>query len=281
MTVIINRDRGMARSAFSGTQLTDRLARWLDDRQRISGIVQSLRTRAVADHWSSLFGQLAVASFVVCTVTGVILLFFYDPSTAPVTYRGSYGPLQGVQMSRALESTLEVSFEVRGGLLVRQLHHWSASLMIAAIMLHLLRTFFTGGFRRPRTRSWLVWFAILLLGMGAGLSGHILPDDLLSGSSLAVMDGLLKSIPVAGAWLSALVFQGEFPTGAVTTFFPLHVAALPATVPSCSSCSVGSPQGTVPPSSPVPVGPRATSSGVPCLSRSSSGSASSSSCQAC
>lgn len=235
----------------------------------------------MADHWSSLFGQLAVASFVVCTVTGVILLFFYDPSTAPVTYRGSYGPLQGVQMSRALESTLEVSFEVRGGLLVRQLHHWSASLMIAAIMLHLLRTFFTGGFRRPRTRSWLVWFAILLLGMGAGLSGHILPDDLLSGSSLAVMDGLLKSIPVAGAWLSALVFQGEFPTGAVTTFFPLHVAALPATVPSCSSCSVGSPQGTVPPSSPVPVGPRATSSGVPCLSRSSSGSASSSSCQAC
>nr|WP_281366603.1 cytochrome b N-terminal domain-containing protein [Nocardioides thalensis] len=129
-----------------------------------------------------------------------------------------------------MESTMNLSFEVRGGLLMRQLHHWSASVMIAAVMLNLLRIFFTGAFRGPRGLTWLLWFGVLLTGMGAGLSGHVLTDDARSGASLMVMDGLLKGVPVVGTRLSWLVFQGRFPTGAIDSFYPLHVAILPATI---------------------------------------------------
>ena len=217
-------------SGRKGALVTDRVTRWLDERTRLTRGLESLRKRVVPDHWSLLFGQIAVASFVICSLSGVFLMFFYDPSTTPVVYDGAYEGLRGVEMSRALESTVHLSLEVRGGLLMRQLHHWSASVMIAAVMLHLLRVFFTGAFRKPRELTWLLWFGILLAGMGAGLTGHILPDDALSGTSLMVMDGLLKGIPIIGTWLSALVFQGRFPTGAVDTFYPLHVLLLPAVI---------------------------------------------------
>jgi ubiquinol-cytochrome c reductase cytochrome b subunit len=193
-------------------------------------MVRVWRGRVFPDHWSLLLGHVVVVSFVVCALTGVFLLFFYDPSTTAVQYDGPYSPLQGVEMSRALESTLGISFEVRGGLLMRQLHHWSASLMIAALLLHLLRVFFTGAFRKPRELNWLLLFGILFASMATGLTGHVLPDDMLSGSSLAVLDGILKAIPVVGAWLSSLVFQGEFPAGAITTFYPLHILVLPAII---------------------------------------------------
>ena len=218
----------LSRSEQGSAPLTDRLERWLDDRTSIAKLTQSWRQRVIPDHWSLLLGQIAVASFVVCALTGAFLLFFYDPSTTSVAYDGSYAPLHGMEMSRALESTLDVSFEVRGGLLIRQLHHWSASVMIAAVLLHILRIFFTGAFRKPRELSWLLWFGILLMSMAAGLTGHILPDDALSGTSLMVMDGLLKGIPVIGTSLSFLVFQGRFPSGAIDTFYPLHVLVLPA-----------------------------------------------------
>ena len=160
-------------------------------------------------------------------LTGFVLLFFYDPSTRPVVYHGSYAPLRGVEMSGALQSTLAISFDVPGGLLVRQLHNWSSSLMIAALAVHILSVFFTGAFRRPRELLWLLLFGVLFLTMGAGLTGSVLPDDLLSTNSLAVLDGVLKAIPIVGTWLSSLVFQGRFPSGAIETFFPLHVVVLP------------------------------------------------------
>lgn len=193
-------------------------------------MVRAWRGRAFPDHWSLLLGQVVVVSFVVCSLTGVFLAFFYDPSTTAVHYDGPYIPLHGVEMSRALESTLDISFEVRGGLLMRQLHHWSASLMIAALLLHILRVFFTGAFRKPRELNWLLLFGVLFVSMAAGLTGHVLPDDMLSGSSLAVLDGILKAIPVVGAWLSFLVFQGSFPAGAITTFYPLHILMLPVII---------------------------------------------------
>lgn len=211
-------------------QETGRLTRWLDERTSIAQVAQSLRRSAVPDHWSLFFGQIAVASFLICSLSGIFVMFFYEPSTAPVTYEGSYAGLRGIEMSRALESTVHLSFEVRGGLLMRQLHHWSASVMIAAVMMHLLRIFFTGAFRKPRELTWLLWFGILLVAMSAGLAGHILPDDSLSGTSLLVMDGLLKGIPIIGTWLSSLVFQGRFPTGAIDTFYPLHTIILPAII---------------------------------------------------
>jgi ubiquinol-cytochrome c reductase cytochrome b subunit len=209
-------------------QVAERIVARLRERERLDAALDGLRRRVFPDHWALLFGQVAVYSFVVVTVTGVVLSFFYDPSSARVDYDGSYAPLQGVEMSRALESTLDISFELRGGLLVRQLHNWSASLMIASLLLHILRIFFTGGFRKPRELTWIVLFLILFATLAAGLTGTFLPDDLLSGSSLAVLDGALKAIPFVGTWLSHLLFQGRFPSGAIATFYPLHVYVLPA-----------------------------------------------------
>lgn len=189
--------------------------------------LRNLRGRVFPDHWSLLFGQIAFYSFVVVFVSGVVLMVPYEPSVEHVVYDGPYAPLRGVSMSRALDSTLAISFEVRAGLLVRQVHHWASLLMVAAIMLHLLRLFFTGGFRRPRRLSWLVVFGLLIVTLGACLTGTSLPDDMLSGSSLAVTDGVVKSIPVIGSDLSALLFGGEFPGDVIARFYPLHVYVLP------------------------------------------------------
>jgi ubiquinol-cytochrome c reductase cytochrome b subunit len=211
-------------------QVRERIVTGPRARSRLDLALDGLRQRVFPDHWALLLGQVAVYSFVVVTVTGVVLWFWYDPSSARVAYDGSYLPLRGVEMSRALDSTLDISFEVRGGLLVRQLHNWSASLMIAALMVHILRIFFTGGFRRPRQPTWIVLFLILFASLAAGLTGVSLPDDLFSGSSLAVLDGAVKAVPFVGTWLSHLLFQGRFPSGALATFYPLHVYVLPVSI---------------------------------------------------
>ncbi|MEV6415116.1 cytochrome b N-terminal domain-containing protein [Kribbella sp. NPDC051718] len=190
--------------------------------------LSKLRGRVFPDHWSLLFGQIAFYSFIVVMVSGLVLMVPYDPSIEHVVYDGPYSPLRGVSMSRALDSTLKISFEMRAGLLVRQVHHWASLLMVAAIMLQLLRLFFTGGFRRPRRLSWLVVFGLFLITLGAAQTGTSLPDDMLSGSSLSVIDGVVKSIPFIGSDISAILFNGQFPGDVLRLFYPLHVYVLPA-----------------------------------------------------
>lgn len=188
----------------------------------------NLRKRVFPDHWSLLFGQIAFYSFVMIVLTGVVLTAYYEPSVEHVVYDGPYAPLQGVEMSRALDSTMAITFEVRGGLLIRQVHHWSTLIMVAAITLHLLRLFFTAGFRRPRRLNWLVVFGLLVVMLAASLTGTSLPDDMASGMSLAVLDGVLQATPLIGSDLSALLFGGHFPGDVISWFYPLHIVVLPA-----------------------------------------------------
>lgn len=188
----------------------------------------TLRGKVFPDHWSLRLGQISFYSFVVVLLSGVFLMFWYDASSDPVVYDGPYPLLRGVAISRALDSTLELSFEVRGGLLMRQAHHWGSLVMVAAIMLQLLRLFFTAAFRRPRTRQWLVVFGLFVVMLAACLTGTSLPGDMPSGTSLAVLDGVLRATPLIGTALSALVFGGEFPGGVIERFYPLHVVVLPA-----------------------------------------------------
>lgn len=188
----------------------------------------NLRARVFPDHWSLLFGQIAFYSFVLIVISGIFLTVYYVPSVDHVVYDGPYAPLRGGSLSKALDSTLALSFEVRGGLLMRQLHHWATLLMVASIMLHLLRLFFTGAFRRPRRLNWFVVFGILLVSLGAAMTGTSLPDDMASGTSLAVMDGVLQATPFVGTRISALLFGGQFPGDVITWFYPLHVIVLPA-----------------------------------------------------
>ncbi|MEW9552871.1 cytochrome bc complex cytochrome b subunit [Nonomuraea sp. NPDC050783] len=162
-------------------------------------------------HWSFMFAEIAVWSFAVLVVTGGVLMVFYDPGMSRVAYDGPYGPLRGLLVSGAFDSTMHLSLEVRGGLLIRQVHHWAALVFVAAVVLQLLRMFLTGAFRRPRTRQWLIWVALLALGMAAGETGNALPDDLLSGGSLWLIVSVVQSVPLVGTWAASLLFGSGFP----------------------------------------------------------------------
>jgi len=182
-----------------------------------------LRDRRVQLHWSNVFGTTAAACLVVLMITGVILMIFYDPSADPVVYQGPYGPLTGTEVSRAFRTTMRISFEVPGGLLLRQAHHWAALLLPAAVIMQLLVTFFTGAFRRPNRLRWLLLFGLLLAALLGGWSGYALPDDALSGTGLRIFEGILLGIPVLGTFASGVMFGDAFPGRVLELIYPIHV----------------------------------------------------------
>jgi len=186
-------------------------ANYLDERLGVAGILKEFGRKVFPDHWSFMLGEVAMYSFVVLVISGTFLTFFFQPSMAEVVYDGVYGPLKGAEMSIAYASSLDISFEIRGGMLMRQVHHWSALLFVAAAGLHMLRVFFTGAFRKPREINWLVGFFLFVLAMAGGFTGYSLPDDLLSGNGLRIIDGMLKGVPFVGSYVSSLLFGGEFP----------------------------------------------------------------------
>jgi ubiquinol-cytochrome c reductase cytochrome b subunit len=210
---------------------TDRLAARLGTvtifGRRLADVRAEARRRRIPSHWTNLFGIVTLACIVVVTVTGLWLMFFYTPSSETVTYSGGYAPLQGAEVSKAFASTMAITFDVPGGLLVRQAHHWAALLLPAAIITQLLTTFFTGAFRRPRRGMWVLLFLVFLTALAAGWSGYALPDDLLSSTGLRITEGIALGIPVIGTWLASLLFGGSFPGEIIEHLYPLHVAIFP------------------------------------------------------
>jgi len=212
-----------------GMRFTNWAAGYVDERFKLSGWIRDYGRKIFPDHWSFMLGEVALYSLIVVLLSGTFLTFFFQASMVETHYEGSYVPLKGVEMSAAMASTLDISFDVRGGLLVRQIHHWGALLFVASIGLHMLRVFFTGAFRKPRELNWLLGFTLFVLAMGEGFTGYSLPDDLLSGNGLRIIDGMIKGMPVIGTWLSYLIFGGEFPgTQVVGMFYSLHILLLPA-----------------------------------------------------
>jgi ubiquinol-cytochrome c reductase cytochrome b subunit len=206
-------------------------ANYLDERVGVGGILKTFGRKVFPDHWSFMLGEVALYSFVILLISGTFLTFFYQPAMTEVVYDGSYLPLKGTQMSIAYASSLDISFEIRGGMLMRQAHHWSALLFVAAAGLHMLRVFFTGAFRKPREINWLVGFMLFVLGMAAGFTGYSLPDDLLSGNGLRIIDGMIKGIPVVGTAVSSGLFGGEFPgTEIIARLYGLHILLVPALI---------------------------------------------------
>ncbi len=191
-------------------------------------LVPDALRRDPQDRWAAAFGRIAGYSFAVAVVTGIPLLPFFRPSMASVVYHGSYRLLDGVTMSRAYQSVLAISFDVRGGLLIRQVHHWSAYLFVAAIILRLLRVFFRGRFSGRALPDWLIWVALLPLGMLAAYTGTILPDDGLSGGSLSVITGVMQSVPVIGTHLVFWIFGGTPPGHQIIgRDYWVHILVLP------------------------------------------------------
>ncbi|REE97444.1 menaquinol-cytochrome c reductase cytochrome b subunit precursor [Thermomonospora umbrina] len=184
--------------------------------------------KAFPDHWSFLLGEIALYSFVIILLTGVFLTLFFKPSATQMIYEGSYAKLRGVQMSEAYASTLHISFDIRGGLLVRQIHHWATVLFLAAILIHMLRNFFTGAFRKPRELNWLIGVTLFILVLLNGLFGYSLPDDLLSGTGLRILEGVLLGLPLVGSYATMFLFGGEFPgEEIIPRLFSIHVLLIP------------------------------------------------------
>jgi ubiquinol-cytochrome c reductase cytochrome b subunit len=204
---------------------------FIDDRLGSTTFFRRNMKKVFPDHWSFMLGEIALYSFVILLLTGTFLTLWFKPSMLEVVYDGSYTKLNGVKMSEAYASTLHITFDVRGGLLMRQIHHWAAILFMAAIMAHMLRVFFTGAYRKPRELNWLIGIGLFTLGMVEGLFGYSLPDDLLSGTGLRITQGVAQSIPVVGTYIYMFLFGGEFPgEDIIPRLYTLHVLLIPGVI---------------------------------------------------
>ena len=230
----------MKRRKFTIAEVPADVSRGVDERYRVATPLRSLLNKVFPDHWSFLLGEIALFSFIILLLTGTFLTLFFDPSMKEVTYQGPYRALYGAQMSAAYDSSLRLSFEVRGGLFMRQMHHWAALLFMAAIVVHMARTFFTGAFRKPREGNWAIGVTLFLLGFLAGFTGYSLPDDGLSGTGLRIASAIMLSIPVIGTWLSSSIFGGEFPGHLIIgRFYIAHVLLIPAALVALITVHVG------------------------------------------
>ena len=211
--------------ALSGT------GSWLDDRFHGARGLRVFMRKVFPDHWSFMLGEIALWSFVLLLLTGTFLALFFIPSAAPVVYHGSYTKLNGITMSQAYQSTLNISFDVRAGLLMRQIHHWAADLFMAALTIHMLRVFFTGAYRKPREVNWLIGIGLFTLGLLEGLFGYSLPDDQLSGAGLRIFEGVLQGIPIVGTYAAFFLFGGPYPgTIIIPRLYILHVFLIPGLI---------------------------------------------------
>ncbi|GAA4006592.1 ubiquinol-cytochrome c reductase cytochrome b subunit [Allokutzneria multivorans] len=219
------------KSASAASKAVGGAAKWADDRYHPAAGLRRQISKVFPTHWSFMLGEIALYSFIILLLSGVYLALFFDPSMEEVQYAGSFTNLQGIWMSRAFESALDISFEVRGGLFARQVHHWAALLFMAAIVAHMLRVFFTGAFRKPREVNWVIGILLFVLGMFEGFTGYSLPDDLLSGTGLRIGSGIVLSIPVIGTWIHWALFGGEFPgTEIIPRLYTIHILLLPGII---------------------------------------------------
>ncbi len=215
------------------------------DRRRIGALVRAADERTgripqarrlmryvFPEHWSFLWGEIALYCFVVLVVTGIYLAVFFDPSYRQVVYHGSYAPMRGQRMSAAYASALDLSWKVKAGLLMRQTHHWAANLFVAAITIHMMRVFFTGAFRKPRELTYWTGLTLLIVAVLEGYMGYSLVDDLLSGMGLAIGWGVAMSLPFIGGPLATWLWDGPFPgtTAFESRLYISHVLILPMVI---------------------------------------------------
>ncbi|MBV8198515.1 MAG: cytochrome bc complex cytochrome b subunit [Candidatus Eremiobacteraeota bacterium] len=211
--------------------LLEKLALWIDARLGTAHFLRHALRKAFPDHWSFMLGEINMYAFVILVATGTFLALFFDPNSSKVVYHGPYALLDGAKMSHAYESVLDLSFVVNGGLLVRQIHHWTALIFLAGIVVHMCRIFFTGAFRKPRELNWAIGIVLFLAATFEGFSGYSLPDDLLSGTGLRIADSVALSVPVVGTWASFLLLGGNYPaSGLIPRLFVVHIFIVPAII---------------------------------------------------
>jgi ubiquinol-cytochrome c reductase cytochrome b subunit len=205
------------------------LVRFLDERSGTAPFLRKALRYLFPDHWSFLLGEVALYAFIVLVGTGVYLTFFFEPSLTKTVYHGTYEPLQGLTVSQAYRSAMDISFDVKAGLLIRQTHHWAADVFVAAIVVHLMRVFFTGAFRKPRELTWIVGLLMLFTTLLEGYLGYSMVDDLLSGMGLAIGYAVALSLPFIGGNMAEGIWGGPYPGDPAfeSRMYIAHVLVLP------------------------------------------------------
>jgi ubiquinol-cytochrome c reductase cytochrome b subunit len=206
--------------------------RFVDERSGAAPLMRKALRYLFPDHWSFLLGEVALYAFIVLVGTGVYLTLFFQPSLEHMTYHGVYAPLRGLEVSQAYASVVDISFNVKAGLLIRQTHHWAADVFVAAVVVHMLRIFFTGAFRKPRELTWLVGLAMLMAALLEGYLGYSMVDDLLSGMGLAIGYSVAISTPLIGGNLALGLWGAPYPGSDAfeSRMYIAHVLILPVLI---------------------------------------------------
>ncbi|MGE5807609.1 MAG: cytochrome b [Nitrospirota bacterium] len=197
--------------------------KWLDERLELRKFKEKFLSKTFPTHPLFLLGETALFSFMTLVATGLFLGVLYEPSTRMVS-------LFGAMVPAAYASVVRIDL-LPMGQIVRRIHHWSAMIMIAAILAHLLRIYFTSSYRRPRELNWLVGLSLWGTAMVAAFTGYLLPYSQFSVTATSIAYYTAKSVPWIGDWMSRLLFAGDFPSdGTVPRFFFMHVMLIPATL---------------------------------------------------
>jgi ubiquinol-cytochrome c reductase cytochrome b subunit len=178
--------------------------------------------------FASLISHVAIAAFIILTVTGLALTVAYRPSTNLVTYTGASELYDGQQLPHAFASVVRISEDLPGGLLLRRVHVAASHVFLLSIVFHLLRVLATGAFRRPRLGNHLVGIGLLLVALLFAYTGELMPFSLVAASSLRIFEAVIGSIPFLGEPLSNLLIGPELPSERVLIgSWVLHVFLLP------------------------------------------------------
>ncbi len=194
--------------------------RWWNERLHLDRLYRKYLRKAFPVHSTFFLGEIALFAFVILVLTGIYLAFLYEPSTAEVTVGGDKVP--------AAYGSVVMLNHVPAAHLMRQIHHWAAHVMIAALVLHLLRIFFTGAYKKPRELNWIVGLGLLALTIFAAFVGYLLPYDQFSVTATGIGYNIAKSVPWIGPYLADLVFAGKFPgSSLIPRFYGYHIMLLP------------------------------------------------------
>jgi len=195
-------------------RILDSLYRFLDDRLDLSPLIEFARHKEVPRHrfsWAYFFGGLTLFFLFVQICTGILLLLYYRPTA-----------------EAAFESVQFIMTRVTFGWLIRSIHSWSANLMILSAFLHMFSVYFMKSYTKPREMTWWSGFVMLVLAMGFGFSGYLLPWNKLAFFATRVGTDMVSKVPFTGDWLLHVMRGGDDVTGAtLTRFFGIHVAVLP------------------------------------------------------
>ncbi len=193
---------------------------WWEERLGLSGLREKLLGKAFPVHSSFFLGEIALWSFAILVLTGIFLGLLYEPSATLVEVEGERVP--------AAYASVERINQVPFGLIIRRVHHWAAHIMVASVLLHLLRVFFSGVYKKPREINWIVGMFLLIFTVLATFAGYLLPFDEFSVTASGIGYEIARSVPWIGPWVADLVFAGQFPApGTIPRFYSFHVMLVP------------------------------------------------------